>query len=165
MLMLLNPFVQRRKPNPKSDESLGRVRPLVVGMSIASRRKSSVYLFVILYFLHSKNCSKEIRIKPRQDQYITVVSTPQRQSRQGLTNLVWLLKWKSIEALVLRLLRLARYKLWEAKQKSSRDDVYKHITNWLMLSAKPKPTGHTAGTHAVFDSAREHFLAKCAMAL
>jgi hypothetical protein len=37
-------------------------------MRTASRRNSSVYLFAILYLLHSKHCSKETGTKPRQDQ-------------------------------------------------------------------------------------------------
>ncbi|MCO4842853.1 MAG: hypothetical protein KC439_08090, partial [Yoonia sp.] len=47
----------------------GRVNQLVVAMRTASRRNSSVYLFAILYLLHSKHCSKETGTKPRQDQF------------------------------------------------------------------------------------------------
>ena len=52
---------------PCFNENWKRSRPLVVAMRTASRRNSSVYLFAILYLLHSKHCSKETGTKPRQD--------------------------------------------------------------------------------------------------
>jgi hypothetical protein len=63
MLLLLNPFVHVESPTPKSDESWGRVNPLVVAIRTASRRNASVYLFAIIYLLHSKHCSKETGTK------------------------------------------------------------------------------------------------------
>jgi hypothetical protein len=43
------------------------VKPLVVAISTASRRNSSVYLVAIQYLLHSKRCSKETGTKTGQD--------------------------------------------------------------------------------------------------
>ena len=47
------------------------MNPLVVAIRTASRRKSSVYLFAIIYLLHSTHCSKETGTKTRQDQWAT----------------------------------------------------------------------------------------------
>ena len=60
---IFTPYTPDR-PTPKSDESWGRVNPLVVAIRTASRRNSSVYIFAIPYLLHSKHCSKKTGTKP-----------------------------------------------------------------------------------------------------
>jgi len=166
MLMLLNPFVQRRKPNPKirwkfrPRKATGRWHVNLITPKPVCRS-----------LCHSLSLSQQKLLERDQNQTATRpehhsrIDAPTSVSPRPYQSSVTVNIKKSIEALVLPLLRLARYELWEAKPKSSRDDVYKYITNRLMLSTKPKPTGHTAGTHAIFDSARKHFLAKRAMAL
>jgi hypothetical protein len=67
------------RPTPKSDESCGRVKPLLVAIRTASRRNSSVYFFAIPYLLHSKYCSKETGTKTGHDQIWYLV-----QTRHGL---------------------------------------------------------------------------------
>ncbi|WP_082005767.1 acyl-CoA dehydrogenase family protein [Halocynthiibacter namhaensis] len=52
-------------------------------MRTASRRNSSVYLFAILYLLHSKHCSKETGTKPRQDQRAFDITMDYIQDRKA----------------------------------------------------------------------------------
>jgi hypothetical protein len=68
--MLLNPLIQRRDATPKSEESCGRVKPLVVAIRTASARNSSVYFFAIPHLLHSKHCSEETGTETGQDQSV-----------------------------------------------------------------------------------------------
>ena len=66
---------------PCFNENWKRSRPLVVAMRTASRRNASVYLFAILYLLHSKHCSKETETKPRQDQPVPIYQEPNTRKK------------------------------------------------------------------------------------
>jgi len=68
VLMLLTPFAQRRLATPKSDESCGRVTPLVVAIRTASGQNASAYLFAIGSLFHSKYYAKDAGTKPGLDQ-------------------------------------------------------------------------------------------------
>ena len=50
-------------------------------MRTASRRNASVYLFAILYLVHSKHCSKETGTKPRQDHFGASTNLFQKTAR------------------------------------------------------------------------------------
>ena len=64
MIMLLDQLLKFDNATPKYDKTHGRVSPLVNVMRTASRRVSSVYLVVMPYLLHSRDCSKETLTKP-----------------------------------------------------------------------------------------------------
>jgi hypothetical protein len=66
-------------PTPKSDESWGRVKPLVAAI------RTAAYFFAILYLLHSKHCSNETGTKPRQDQAKIRVCRSGSELNCGLT--------------------------------------------------------------------------------
>ena len=66
--LMSDPHEDVESPPPKSDESWGRVKPLVAARRTASCRNLSVYLGAILNLRNTKHCSKETGTKPGQDQ-------------------------------------------------------------------------------------------------
>ncbi|AGI69890.1 hypothetical protein OAN307_c45330 [Octadecabacter antarcticus 307] len=56
-----------QSPTPKSDETCGRVKPLLIAMRTASRRNLSVYPVAIPFLIHRKHCLKETGTKTAQN--------------------------------------------------------------------------------------------------